>query len=82
MYVQIIDDVKKHTIIAYSSLAKDFPKMKSRVNIEAAKVLGKIVADKAKAQGITKVVFDRNGFLFHGRIKAFADSARENGLEF
>jgi len=82
MYVQIIDDEKKHTLIAYSSLAKDFPKMKSRVNIEAAKVLGKIVADKAKAQGITKVVFDRNGFLFHGRIKAFADSARENGLEF
>jgi large subunit ribosomal protein L18 len=82
MYVQVIDDVKCVTLVAMSSLAKDFPSMKSRVNIEAAKVLGKLVAEKAKAAGITKVTFDRNGLLYHGRVKAFADAAREHGLEF
>lgn len=82
IYVQVIDDVKGVTLLAMSTLAKDFPSMKSRANIEAAKVLGKFIADKAKAQGITKVVFDRNGLLYHGRVKAFADAAREHGLEF
>jgi large subunit ribosomal protein L18 len=82
LYAQIIDDVKGHTLVAMSSLSKEFPAMKSRVNIEAAKVLGKLVADKAKTKGITSVYFDRNGLLYHGRIKAFADAARENGLEF
>ena len=56
--------------------------MKNKGNIEAAKVLGKIMAEKALAKGIKKVVFDRNGNLYHGKIKAFADAARENGLEF
>ncbi|HNX57924.1 MAG TPA: 50S ribosomal protein L18 [Spirochaetota bacterium] len=82
IYVQVIDDVKGVTLVAMSTLAKDFPSMKSRVNIEAAKALGKLIAEKAKAQGITKVTFDRNGLLYHGRVKAFADAAREHGLEF
>jgi large subunit ribosomal protein L18 len=56
--------------------------MKNRGNIEAAKSLGKLVAEKAVAKGIKKVQFDRNGYLYHGKIKAFADAARENGLEF
>ena len=81
-FVQIIDDTKGHTLVASSSLAQDFPEMKNRGNIEAAKTLGKILAEKAVAKGIKKVVFDRNGYLYHGKIKAFADAARENGLEF
>jgi large subunit ribosomal protein L18 len=65
-----------------STLSKDFPEMKNRGNLEAAKSLGKLIAEKAAANGIKNVVFDRNGYLYHGKIKAFADSARENGLEF
>jgi large subunit ribosomal protein L18 len=82
LYAQIIDDVKGNTVVAFSTLSKEFASSKSRVNIEAAKALGKIIADKAKEKGITIVYFDRNGFLYHGKIKAFADSARENGLQF
>jgi large subunit ribosomal protein L18 len=82
LYAQIIDDVKGVTLVAMSTLSKDFPSMKSKVNVEAAKVLGKLVADKAKAKGISAVYFDRNGLLYHGKIKAFADAARENGLQF
>lgn len=81
-YAQIIDDKKGHTVVAMSTLSKEFPERKNRGNIEAAKALGKLVADKAVSQGIKAVVFDRNGYLYHGKIKAFADSARENGLEF
>jgi large subunit ribosomal protein L18 len=81
-YAQIIDDSKGHTLVAISTLSKDFPEMKNSGNIEAAKSLGKLIAEKAIASGIKKVVFDRNGYLYHGKIKAFADSARENGLEF
>jgi len=81
-YAQIIDDSKDHTLVAISTLSKDFPEMKNRGNIEAAKSLGKLIAEKAIAAGIKAVVFDRNGYLYHGKIKAFADSARENGLEF
>jgi large subunit ribosomal protein L18 len=82
MYVQIIDDGKQSTLVAMSTLAKDFPAMKSKANKEAAKVLGKMFAEKAVKAGIKKVVFDRNGYKYHGRVKAFADAARENGLEF
>jgi len=81
-YAQIIDDTKGHTLVALSSLSQDFPEMKSNGNIEAAKTLGKLLAEKAVSKGIKKVVFDRNGYLYHGKIKAFADAARENGLEF
>jgi large subunit ribosomal protein L18 len=81
-YAQIIDDNKEHTLVALSTLSPEFPKLKNKGNIASAKELGKLIAEKAKNSGIKQVVFDRNGFLYHGKIKAFADSARENGLEF
>lgn len=81
-YAQIIDDSQGFTMVAASTLEKDFPAMKSRGNIAAAKVLGKIIAERALQKGITSVVFDRSGYLYHGKIKAFADAARENGLAF
>lgn len=81
-YAQIIDDQKGHTLVALSTLSQDFSGLKNRGNIEAAKELGKKLAEKAVEQGIKSVVFDRNGYLYHGKVKAFADSARENGLEF
>lgn len=82
IYAQIIDDSKKATEIGISTLSKEFSHLKNRSNIASAKELGKSIALKAKERGITKVVFDRNGFLYHGKIKAFAESARENGLQF
>lgn len=82
LYAQIIDDVKGHTLVAVSTFSKDFSDLKSRVNKVAAKKLGVLIAQKAKTAGCTKVVFDRNGLLYHGKIKEFADSARENGMEF
>ena len=81
-YSQIIDDTKGHTLISASTLDKDFPEMSNRGNIEAAKILGKILAERSLEKGIKSVIFDRNGYLYHGRVKSFADSARENGLEF
>jgi len=81
-YAQIIDDEKGATLVGVSTMSKEFPEMKNHGNIEAAKALGKILAEKAKTTGINSVVFDRNGYLYHGKIKAFADAARENGLEF
>ncbi len=81
-YAQIIDDSKGHTVLGLSTLSKDFKDSKSNGNIEAAKKLGKLLAEKALEKGIKQVVFDRNGCLFHGKVKAFADAARENGLEF
>lgn len=78
---QIIDDINGHTIIAATSLTKNFP-LKNKGNIEAAKLVGKKIAELALAQGINGVVFDRGGYLYHGRIKALADSARANGLNF
>lgn len=81
-YAQIIDDQKGITLLGISTLAKDFSGLKSRSNIEAAKVLGKAIAEKAREKQIEKVVFDRNGYLYHGKVKAFADAARENGLKF
>ena len=82
LYVQIIDDQKQHTLVALSTLSKEFPAMKSKANKEAAKALGKMLAEKAVKAGIKKVIFDRNGYKYHGRVKALADAARENGLEF
>ncbi len=81
-FAQIIDDEKGHTLVSMSTQSKEFPEMKNRGNVEAAKELGKKIAEKAGEQNITSVVFDRNGYLYHGKIKAFADSARENGLNF
>ncbi|MBN1500686.1 MAG: 50S ribosomal protein L18 [Spirochaetes bacterium] len=82
LYAQIIDDLKGGTVVAVSTLSKDFSDLKNKGNIEAAKKLGKVIADKAKEKGLNRLYFDRNGFLYHGKIKAFADSARENGLDF
>ncbi|NNC47444.1 MAG: 50S ribosomal protein L18 [Sphingomonas sp.] len=81
IYAQVIDDSMGKTIAAASSLDKDV-KAKSGANVDAAAAVGKAVAAKAKKAGVDKVVFDRGGFLFHGRVKALADAAREGGLEF
>ena len=79
IYAQVIDDQKGETLVAASTLAL---KAKSGGNIAAAKEVGKAVAKSAVEKGIKKVVFDRGGYLYHGRIKALADAAREAGLEF
>ena len=81
IYAQIIDDETKTTLVSASSLDKSL-KIKNGSNVEAAKVVGKSIAEKAKKAKITKVVFDRGGYLYHGRVAALADAARENGLEF
>ncbi len=82
IFAQIIDDVKGHTVVAASTMEKAFEGTKNLGNKQAATALGKHIAEKAKQQGIEKVVFDRNGYLYHGRVKAFADAAREAGLQF
>ena len=79
--VQIIDDVKGTTLVSASSQDKDL-KIKNGGNIEAAKLVGASIAKKAKKAKISKVVFDRGGYLYHGRVAALAEAARENGLEF
>ena len=78
IYAQVIDDAAGHTVAAASTLGSDA----SGAGISAAQTVGKLVAERAKAAGVTSVVFDRGGFLFHGRVKALADAAREGGLEF
>ena len=80
IYAQIIDDEKKSTLVSASSLDKSL-KLENGGNIEAAKAVGKLLAEKAKKAKITKVVFDRGGYLYHGRVQALAEAARENGLE-
>ena len=81
IYAQIIDDVKGVTIVSASTTEMDAD-FKTGGNVEAAKVIGTRVAERAKEQGIKSVVFDRGGYIYHGRIKALADAAREAGLEF
>ena len=80
LYVQVIDDVKGVTLAQASTLDKEVKT--KHANKEAAKEVGKAIALAAKDAKITKVVFDRGGYLYHGRVKALADAARENGLEF
>ena len=83
IYAQIIDDSKGKTLISSSTLDKDVKsKFKNTGNKDAAVETGKILADKAKKKGIKKVIFDRGSYIYHGRIKALADSARKEGLEF
>ena len=83
IYAQIIDDTKGHTVAAASSLDKDLKgKLKTGADTNAAKEVGKLVASRAVAAGIKDVVFDRGGYMYHGRIKALADAAREGGLAF
>ena len=78
---QIIDDEKGVTLVSASTLEKEL-KVTNGGNVEAAKVIGAEIAKRAKKAKITKVVFDRGGYLYHGRVKALAEAARENGLEF
>jgi large subunit ribosomal protein L18 len=79
IYAQVIDDQKGETLVSASTMSL---KLKTGGNVAAAKEIGKAVAEKAVEKGIKKVVFDRGGYLYHGRIKALADAAREAGLEF
>ena len=80
IYAQIIDDTKGVTLVSASSLEKGFEGSGS--NCEAAKKVGEAIAERAKAKGIEAVVFDRGGYLYHGRVKALAEGAREGGLQF
>jgi large subunit ribosomal protein L18 len=83
IHAQLIDDLKGETLAAASSLEKTMrEKNKTGANIEAAKAVGKLIAERAKEKGIKDVVFDRGGYMYHGRVKALADAAREGGLNF
>lgn len=80
IYAQIVDDINKVTLVSASSLDKDFEGLGS--NKEAAKLVGSTIAKRAMEKGIKEVVFDRGGYVYHGRIQELAEGARENGLEF
>ncbi len=83
VYAQIIDDVTKNTLVAASSLEAEIKdSVKNTGNKEAAKLVGKLIAKKAMEKGIKEVVFDRGGYIYHGRVKELAEGAREGGLEF
>jgi large subunit ribosomal protein L18 len=83
IYAQVIDDVKGETLAAASSLEKAMREsLKTGADVTAAKAVGKLVAERALAKGVKDVVFDRGQYLFHGRVKALADAAREGGLSF
>ena len=83
IYVQVVDDDKGCTLASASTLEKALqPELKGHCNIEAAKVIGRTIAERAKAKGINAVVFDRGGHAYHGKVMALADAAREGGLSF
>ncbi|HEU4358170.1 MAG TPA: 50S ribosomal protein L18 [Xanthobacteraceae bacterium] len=83
IYAQVIDDANGQTVVSASSLEKEMRgSLKTGANIEAAKAVGKRLAERAAAKGVKEVVFDRGGYLYHGRVKALADAARESGLNF
>jgi large subunit ribosomal protein L18 len=83
IYVQLIDDLKGSTLVsAHSAEGGEKGQGRTGGNLAAAKVVGKTIAERAKAKGISKVVFDRGGYIYHGRVKALADAAREAGLQF
>ena len=81
IYAQVINDAEGRTVASASTLDKDV-RGKTGATVDGAKEVGRRIAEKAKAAGVTQVIFDRGGFLFHGRVKALADAAREGGLEF
>ena len=81
IYAQVIDDAQGVTLASASTVDKDL-REQTGATVSGAQEVGRILAERAKAAGVTKVVFDRGGFLFHGRVKALADAAREGGLEF
>jgi large subunit ribosomal protein L18 len=83
MYAQVIDDTSGHTLVAASTLDEELRKaVEGETKTDRAKAVGLLIGERAKAAGIEKVVFDRGGFRYHGRVKALADGARESGLEF
>ena len=83
IYAQIIDDLSGRTLVSASTIDRDLKgRFKTGGNIEAAKLVGSLVAERAVGNAISKVVFDRGGYFFHGRVKALADAAREGGLKF
>ena len=83
IYAQIIDDAAGRTLASASTLEKDVrAQLKTGATVDAAKEIGKLIAERASAAGVKQVVFDRGSYLFHGRVKALADAAREGGLQF
>jgi large subunit ribosomal protein L18 len=83
IYAQVIDDAQGKTLAAASTVDKQLrPQLKTGANVEAAKAVGKLLAERAVQKGVKEVVFDRGGYLYHGRVKALADAARESGLSF
>jgi large subunit ribosomal protein L18 len=82
IYVQVIDDLNGSTLVAANSAEGKKGEKRTGGNVASAKAVGKAIAERAKAKGITKVVFDRGGYIYHGRVKALADAAREAGLQF
>jgi large subunit ribosomal protein L18 len=83
IYAQVIDDVRGHTVASASTLETDLKgKLKTGATVDAAKEVGRLVAERAVQAGVKQVIFDRSGYLYHGRVKALADAARESGLDF
>ena len=82
IYVQVIDDLHGQTLVSASTAEGKKEDRRSGGNVASAKAVGKVIAERAKAKGVTKVVFDRGGYIYHGRVKALADAAREAGLQF
>jgi large subunit ribosomal protein L18 len=82
IYVQVIDDLSGKTLVSASTAEGKKEERRSGGNVASAKAVGKTIAERAKAKGVTKVVFDRGGYIYHGRVKALADAAREAGLQF
>jgi len=83
LYIQVIDDQKAHTVFCFSTLNKEMRnKLKFGGNVVAARLLGEVAAERLKEKGITKIVFDRGGYLFHGRVKALAEGLRKGGIVF
>ena len=83
IYAQVIDDERGVTVVSASTIEKDVRgKLKTGATVEAAKEVGKLLAERATAAGVKQVIFDRSGYLYHGRVKALADAARESGLDF
>jgi large subunit ribosomal protein L18 len=82
IYVQVIDDMNGKTLVSASTAEGKKADRRTGGNVAAAKAVGKTIAERAKAKGISKVVFDRGGYIYHGRVKALADAAREGGLQF
>jgi len=82
IYVQVIDDLHGTTLVSASTAEGKKEERRTGGNVASAKAVGKIIAERAKAKGVTKVVFDRGGYIYHGRVKAVAEAAREAGLQF